>query len=170
MAIDLLFLPSFHRPFRSSPQTLMGLQTAAWKPLALNLNKILWGLLGLISYSLATCEVLYTYESVSKMLPDEDGGAQLWCWLLFGQVWRMPVQSSDRSGPQHCNCWSTSSCSLLPEGLEKHYSQQSWGTILFAESSFCCYSLKARRWPGTSIAVARIRPLHTLEWQVVLPC
>lgn len=99
------------------------------------------------------------------MLPDEDGGVQLWCWLLFGQV-----QSSDRSGPQHCNCWSTSSCSLLHEDLEQHCSQHSWGIILFAEPSFCCYSLKARHWPGTSIATARIRPLHTLEWQLVLSC
>lgn len=101
-------------------------------------------------------------QSVSKMLPDEDDGVQLWCWLLFGQVWRMPVQSSDRSGPQHRNCWSPRSCSLVQEDLEQHYSQQSWGTILFAEPSFCRYSLKARLWKGTSITMARIG--HYTPW------
>lgn len=82
MAINLLFLLSFHRPFRSSPQTLMGLQTTAWKPLAFD---ILWPSGPHCRLPCSLWGLLYLCK-VSKTLPDGAGGGQSSSWPLFGQV------------------------------------------------------------------------------------
>lgn len=103
-------------------------------------------------------------QSETKMLPDEDSGAQSWCWPLFEQVWKNPVWTSGRSGPSTvitaspCRSWTV----LLSTALEKNPNCRTINFLLSSEN----WALAQEKY--TLITMARIRMLDTLQWHAVL--